>query len=137
MQIQPYLFFDGHCDEAIKFYTSTLGAEVTMLTRFKDNPEAKVSPMCAPGNEDKVMHASVRIGDSTILMSDGEVKDESVFKGFSLSMTVANDAEAQRLFAALAQGGKVKLPLAKTFFASSFGMLSDRFGVAWMVYVVA
>ena len=137
MQIQPYLFFDGRCDEAIEFYRSALGAEVTMLMRFKDNPDAKDSPMCTPGDENKVMHANLRIGEATILMSDGQARDKPAFEGFSLSLTVANDAEAKRLFAALAQGGKVTMPLAKAFFTSSFGMLADRFGVAWMVYVGA
>jgi PhnB protein len=132
MQVQPYLSFDGRCEEALEFYRKALGAEVTMLMRFKDSPEPS---MCRPGAENKVMHASVRIGESTVLLSDGCCKGDPGFKGFSLSLTAADDAEAERLFNALAEGGQVQMPLAKTFFSSRFGMLSDRFGVAWMVFV--
>ncbi|MDD2769578.1 MAG: VOC family protein [Methylococcus sp.] len=134
MQIQPYLFFDGRCDEAIEFYRSTLGAEVTMLLRFKDSPEP---PQCAlPADaEDKVMHASLRIGETTLLVADGMCCGQPSFQGFSLTLTVANENEADRLFAALADGGQVQLPLAKTFFSPRFGMVADRFGVSWMVLV--
>jgi len=132
MLIQPYLFFDGRCEEAINFYRGALGAEVTMLVRFKDSPEPAQNP---PGNENKVMHASIRIGDSTVLASDGDCQGKPSFQGFSLSLTAANEAEAKRLFGALAEGGQVQMPLAKTFFSPSFGMVADKFGVAWMVYV--
>ena len=135
MQIQPYLFFDGRCEEAINFYRKALGAEVERLTRFKDSPEPPQPGMTPPGSENKVMHASFRIGDTTILASDGNCKGKPVFLGFSLSLTVPNDAEAKRLFAALGDGGQVQMPLTKTFFSSSFGMVADRFGVSWMVYV--
>ena len=132
MLIQPYLFFDGRCEEAITFYRGTLGAEVTMLVRFKDSPEPAQNP---PGNENKVMHASIRIGDSTVLVSDGHCQGKPNFQGFSLSVSVANGAEAKRVFDALADGGQVQMPLTKTFFSPSFGMVADRFGVGWMVYV--
>jgi PhnB protein len=133
MQVQPYLFFEGRCEEALEFYRKTLGAEVTMLMRFKDSPERT---MCPPGDENKVMHANVRIGQTTLLVSDGRCGgEEATYQGFSLSLTVADDAEAKRVFAALADGGKIHMPLSKTFFASSFGMVADRFGVPWMVYV--
>jgi PhnB protein len=135
MQVQPYLFFDGRCEEAIEFYRRVLGAEVTMLMRFKDCPEPKEHGMTPPGAGDKVMHASVRIGDTTVLASDGECLGKPSFQGFALSATVANDAEAERVFAALSSGGQVRMALAKTFFSSRFGMLADRFGVSWMVYV--
>jgi PhnB protein len=135
MQIQPYLFFDGSCEEAIEFYRRTLGAQVTMLMRFKDSPEPPQPGMCPPGAEDKIMHASLRIGDTTVLASDGRCSGKPSFQGISLSLTVADDAEAERLFAALADGGQVQMPLAKTFFSSRFGMVADRFGVTWMVYV--
>ena len=134
MQIQPYLFFDGRCDEAIEFYRSALGAEVTMLMRFKDNPDPG---MGQPMAGDKVMHASLRIGETTILVSDGHCQGRPSFQGFSLSLTVRDDAEAERLFAALADGGQVQMPLAQTFFSSRFGMVADCFGVLWMVYVEA
>src|SRR3954465_14053225 len=135
MQVQPYLFFDGRCGEAAEFYPRVLGAEVTMLMRFSDSPEPHAPGMIPPGAENKVMHASFRIGDSTILASDGRCEGKEAFKGFALSLTVPNDAEADRRFAALAEGGQVQMPLTKTFFSSRFGMVADRFGVSWMIYV--
>ena len=134
MQVQPYLHFNGLCDQAIEFYKSAVGAKVEMLMRFKECPEPH-SPAMNPAMANKVMHASLRIGDSTVLVSDGRCDGQTKFDGFSMSITVSNDAEAQRAFNALAQGGKVNMPLAKTFFSSNFGMLVDRFGVSWMVYV--
>ena len=130
MQIQPYLFFNGRCEEAIEFYRTAVGAEVAMLMRYKDSPDP-----AAQANGDKVMHASVRVGDATVLMSDGHCTGEIKFEGFALSLTVKEVAEADRLFAALSDGGKVQMPLTKTFFSPRFGMLIDRFGVMWMVYV--
>ena len=137
MQIQPYLFFDGRCDEAIEFYRGALGAEVTMLMRFKDCPDPAQKAMMAPGIDDKVMHACLRIGDATVLASDGQCKGQMAPQGFALTITASDDAEATRLFNALGKGGQVQMPMGKTFFASSFGMLADRFGVAWMVIVPA
>ena len=135
MQVQPYLFFDGRCEEAIEFYRRALGAEVTMLMRFKDGPPAEgCGPGVAPPG-DKVMHANLRVGDSTVLVSDGRCEGRPNFQGFSLSLTVPNDAAAERLFAALSDGGQVQMPLTKTFFSSRFGMVADRFGVSWMIYV--
>jgi PhnB protein len=136
MLVQPYLFFDGRCEEALEFYRKTLGAEVTMLMRFKESPEPMPADMCPPGSDDKVMHASFTIGETTLMASDGRAQGKPVFQGFSLSLSAPNDAEAQRLYNALSEGGKVQMPLAKTFYASSFGMLADRFGVSWMVIVV-
>jgi len=135
MQVQPYLFFDGRCEEAVEFYRRALGAEVTMLMRFKDSPEPPDPGMVPPGSGDKVMHASFRIGDTTVLASDGRCATQPSFQGFSLSLTVPNEAEAERLFASLANGGQVQMPLTKTFFSSRFGMVADRFGVSWMIYV--
>ena len=135
MQIQPYLFFDGRCEEALEFYRGAVGAEVTMLMRFKDSPEPPQPGMVPPGAEKKVMHASFRIGDSTVLASDGRSLGQPSFQGFSLSLTVSNEAEAERLFASLADGGQVQTPLTKTFFSPRFGMVADRFGVSWMIYV--
>jgi PhnB protein len=131
-QVQPYLFFDGRCEEAVEFYRRALGAEVTMLMRFKDSPDPST---VAPGAGDKVMHASLRIGDSTVMASDGRCGGRPTFQGFALSLTVPSEAEAERLFAALTDGGQVQMPLAKTFFSPRFGMVADRFGVSWMVYV--
>ncbi len=134
MQIQPYLFFEGRCEEAIEFYRSALGAEVTMLMRYKDNPDPGTGP---PHAGEKVMHASLRIGETTILVSDGHCQGRPSFQGFSLSLTVPDDAEAERRFAALADGGQVQRPMAKTFFSSRFGMVTDRFGVLWIIYVAS
>jgi len=135
MQIQPYLFFDGRCDEAIEFYRTALGAEVGRLMRFKDSPEPPSAGMCAPGSENKVMHASFRIGDTTVMASDGRNTGKPNFQGFSLSLDVKDAAEGQRLFAALADGGQIQMPLTKTFFSPLFGMVADRFGVSWMIIV--
>lgn len=137
MQVQPYLFFDGRCEEAVAFYGKALGAEVTMLMRFKDSPEPQqpgTAPHCA---EDKIMHTSFRIGDTTVMASDGRCAGQAGFQGFSLSITAADVTEAERLFAALADGGQVQMPLTKTFFSPLFGMVADRFGVSWMIIVAS
>jgi PhnB protein len=133
MQIQPYLFLDGRCEEAIEFYRKNLGAEVTMIMRWKDCPEKGGMTTTPP--DDKVMHSSIRIGDSTILASDGQCSGQAKMQGFALSLTAKDATEAQRLFAALSDGGQVQMPLDKTFFSPAFGMVADRFGVSWMVYV--
>ena len=132
MQVQPYLFFDGRAEEAAEFYRRALGAEVTMLMRFKESPDPG---SCAPGSEEKVMHMSLRIGKTMVLASDGHCTGKPNFQGFSLSLTVANEAEADRAFKALGDGGQVQVPLTKTFFSPRFGMVADRFGVGWMVIV--
>lgn len=135
MLVQPYLNFDGRCAEAIEFYKNSLGAEVTCMMRFKDSPEPCDPGMVPPGNEDKVMHASLNIGETTVLASDCGCTGQPKFEGFSLSLSVPSEAEAERLFAALAEGGQVQMPLAKTFFSPRFGMVADQFGVSWMVLV--
>jgi PhnB protein len=132
MHLRPYLFFNGRCEEAIAFYQAKLGAEVTMLMRFKDAPEPGATP---PGAEDKVMHASLRIGDVTVLASDGQCQGQPQFQGFSLSLTAPSEDDAEKIFTALSDGGVVQMPLAKTFFSPRFGVVADRFGVSWMVYV--
>jgi PhnB protein len=137
MQVQPYLFFDGRCEEAIEFYREALGAEVTMLMRFKDCPETGPGCTPTPGTENKVMHANLRIGNATVLASDGQCAGKTNFQGFGLSLDAPDDAEAERLFGALADGGQVQMPMTKTFFATRFGMVADRFGVTWMVIVPA
>jgi PhnB protein len=136
MQVQPYLFFDGRCEEALEFYKAKLGAKVEMLMRFKESPEPP-PPDCMPaGSENKVMHSCFRIGDTAVMASDGMARGEPSFKGFSLSITVPNEREADRVFAALADGGgQAQMPLAKTFFSPKFGMVADKFGVSWMVIV--
>jgi len=135
MRVETYLFFNGHCEEAIEFYKKILGAEVTMLVRFKDSPEPPQPGMVPSGSENKIMHASFRIGDTMLMASDGHCTGQTNFQGFSESLTVANEAEADRKFAALAEGGQVQMPLTKTFWSPRFGMVTDRFGVGWMVSV--
>ena len=135
MQVQPYLFFDGRCEEALEFYKKTLGAKVEMLMRFKESPEPHQPGMISPGSEEKVMHAALRIGEATVMASDGRCMGHPSFQGFALSVNARDGAEAERLFAGLAEGGQVQMPLAKTFFSPSFGMVADRFGVSWMVIV--
>ena len=135
MQVQPYLFFEGRTEEALEFYRKALGAEVTALMRFKECPEPPGEGGCAPTSPDKVMHSSFRVGDTTIMASDGRCSGTSSFQGFALSINATDDAHAERVFAALSDGGQVQMPLGKTFFASRFGMVADRFGVSWMVIV--
>ncbi len=135
MVVQPYLFFDGRCEQALDFYRGALGAEVTMLMRYQDAPDPPPPGMVAPGSESKVMHASFRIGETTVMASDGRCQGQPEFRGFSLSLTAADEAEADRTFAALAEGGQVQMPLGKTFFSPRFGMVADRFSVSWMVIV--
>jgi PhnB protein len=135
MKVEPYLFFDGRCEEAIQFYQSTLGATDVVLMRFKESPEPHQPGTVPPDAERKIMHANFRIGDTTLMASDGRCTGQPRFEGFALSLSAADDAEAERLFEALADGGQVQMPLAKTFFSSRFGMVADRFGVLWMVIV--
>ncbi|MEO8353952.1 MAG: VOC family protein [Chthoniobacteraceae bacterium] len=135
--IQPYLFFGGRCDEAIAFYKNAVGAEVEMLMRYNESPDPTPPGMLAPGFEKKVMHASLKIGDSVVMASDGcGGPDEGKFDGFSLSLAVPTEADANRVFTALSEGGEVRMPLTKTFWSPCFGMLTDCFGVGWMVNVV-
>ena len=136
MRVEPYLFFNGRCEEAVEFYKKALGAKVAMLMRFKDSPEPHAPGMLPPGSENKVMHVSFRVGDTTVMASDGFCKGQTDFQGLSLSLTVSNEAEADRVFAALADGGHVQMPLNKTFWSPRFGMVTDRFGLGWMVTVM-
>lgn len=136
MQIQPYLFYEGCCEAALDFYRAALGAEVLMLMRYKENPEPPQPGCMAPGSEEKVMHASFRIGETTLMASDGMCTGTANFKGFVLSIAAASEAEVDRLFNALAQGGTVQMAPAKTFWSPRFGMVTDRYGVAWMVSVM-
>ncbi|MCG7757497.1 MAG: VOC family protein [Nitrosomonas sp.] len=133
--IQPYLMFGGRCEEALEFYRSALGAQIDMLLHFSESPDPTPPGMLPAGFENKVMHASFRIAGNVLMASDGcEVGTQ--FKGFSLSISVATEAEADRYFAALSDGGQVQMPLTKTFWSPRFGMLTDRFGIAWMINVV-
>lgn len=134
MQVQPYLFFDGRCEEAVDFYRRTLGAEVTSLMRWKEMPNPQPG-MIPPGSEEKIMHMTFKLGDQTVMASDGRNQGRPNFQGFSLTLTVENEAKAEQLFAALSDGGQVQMPMTKTFFSSRFGMVADKFGVGWMVLV--
>jgi PhnB protein len=130
MEVQPYLNFDGRCQEALDFYREAIGAKIVMLMHFKDAPDQS---MITPGVGDKVMHAQVQIGDSVVLASDGRNTGTRNFQGFALTITAMDEAEADKMFAALSTGGQVTMPLSKTFFSPRFGMLTDKFGVGWMV----
>ncbi|MCZ7635496.1 MAG: VOC family protein [Verrucomicrobia bacterium] len=132
--VQPYLFFGGRCDEALTFYQKALGATVDMVMRFKESPDPPPPGVLPAGFEDKIMHSSFRVGGTTVMASDGCEPDQK-FAGFSLSLSVPTEAEADRAFAALAEGGQVRMPLGKTFWTSRFGMVTDRFGIGWMVSV--
>jgi PhnB protein len=133
MKVQSYLFFDGRCEEALEFYKRAVGAEVTMLMRNRESPEPPPPGMLPPGSENKIMHAQFTVGDTELMASDGHCKGKPHFEGVSLALSVPDDATARKRFDALAAGGHVDMPLTRTFFSSSFGMLHDRFGVGWMV----
>jgi PhnB protein len=133
--VQPYLSFNGACEQAIEFYKKALGAQVEMMMRFKDSPEPCPPGMLPPGHENKVMHSSLRIGQTVLMASDGCGQEKPGFNGFSLSLSLRTEAEAEQAFNALAEGGQVQMPLAKTFWSPRFGMVQDRFGVSWMVNV--
>ena len=139
-KVEPYLFFAGRTDEAIEFYKTAVGAQVEMLMRFKESPEPPPPGMLAPGWENKVMHSSFRIGETVVMASDGcgtDLQECRGFSGFSLSLSLKTEAEAECAFNALAAGGQVRMPLTKTFWSLRFGMLQDKFGVGWMINVVA
>lgn len=138
MKVEPYLMFEGRCEEALNFYRSALGAQVTVLMRVKDNPDPAAGQGCAEGGgpgptPEMVMHATFTVGDTQIMASDGMGSGKTNFEGISLALSPASKAEAQRLFNALADGGQVQMPLTKTFFSQAFGMVADRFGVPWLV----
>ena len=130
MQIEPYLFFEGRTEEALQFYQQKLGAKVDAIIRYKENPEPKYNP---PNSDEKVMHSLFRIGDTKVMASDGNCAGKPSFQGFALTLNASSPAEAEQRFNALAEGGKVQMPLGETFFAERFGMVADRFGVSWMV----
>ena len=133
MKVQPYLFFDGRCEEALEFYKGVLGAEIIMLMRFKESPDRVPPGMIVPGSEDKIMHSCIRIGETEVMASDGRCTGKPAFQGVSLSLEVPSEAEADRLFNVLGEGGQVQMPIGKTFFSPRFGIVADRFGVSWMI----
>jgi PhnB protein len=137
--VHPYVCFEGRCEEALNFYTKALGAKVDMLMRFKDAPPGNEG--CANGGTpppgDKVMHASFHVGESMLMATDGMCAGQAAFQGISLSLSLPAEAEAKKAFTALAAGGQVMMPLGKTFFSPCFGMVTDKFGVCWMIIVPA
>ena len=134
--IQPYLFFNGRCEQAVEFYRKAVGAQVDMMMRYKESPEPPPPGRIPPGFENKIMHTSFRIGATTVMASDGCSAESPKFEGFSLALSVSSEAEADRVFAGLSDGGKVEMPLMKTFWSPRFGMLTDRFGIGWMISVM-
>ena len=132
MNVEPYLFFEGRTEEALQFYEQKLGAKIEALMRYKENPEPKYNP---PNSANKVMHALFSIGDTKVMASDGNCTGKPSFQGFALTINAKDAAEAKQRFDALAEGGQVQMPLAETFFAKTFGMVKDKFGVHWMVGV--
>jgi PhnB protein len=137
MRVQPYLFFEGRCEEALEFYQGAVGAEVLMLMRFSECPDPLPPGMVPPGSEDKVMHAAFRVGETEVLASDGRCAGQPRFGGVSLALSVPDAAEADRLFGALGEGGQVQMPIGPTFFSPRFGIVADRFSVSWMVMAEA
>jgi PhnB protein len=133
INVQPYLFFNGRCEEALEFYRKALGAKITIMMRYKESPD----PAAAHGAGDKIMHANISIGETQIMASDGRGDEGPNFQGFALTINAPHEAEAERLFAALADGGEVQTPLTKTFYSPRFGMVTDRFGVLWMILTAA
>ena len=129
MRVEPYVYFQGRCEEALEFYRGAIDADGTVVARFSDIPGSQPGPDA----EDNVAHAVLRIGDTVVLASDGQGGGQADFSGFSLSLTASDDAEAERLFAALSDGGNVQVPMTATPFASRFGLVADRFGVPWTV----
>jgi PhnB protein len=136
MKVEPYLFFNGRCEEALEFYRRALGAEVTALMRMKDSPEPLPPGMSVAGSENRIMHAVFRIGETQLMASDGMPASKPDFKGFALSIEAPDEATARQWFAALGEGGQEQMPLARTFYSPCFGMIADRFGVSWMVIVL-
>ena len=135
MQVQPYLFFEGRCEEAVKFYQSALGAKVEGMMRYKESPESMPAGKLPPGSGDKIMHAAFNVGTTTVMASDGMCSGKPQFSGVSLTLNVKDEAEADRMFNGLAAGGEVQMPLQKTFYSPRFGMVRDKFGLGWMVIV--
>jgi PhnB protein len=133
--VQAYLNFEGRCDEALEFYRHAIGAEVGMVMRFNESPEPQPPGFVPPGSDSKVMHAQFNIGDTVIMAADGRCTGRPSFQGITLSINVPTEADADKYFNALAEGGQVRMPLAKTFFSPRFGMVADKFGVNWMIYV--
>jgi PhnB protein len=130
MQVNPYLFYDGNCEAAFKFYEKALGAKIEMMLRNEEAPESMPAP---PDRKKKIMHGRISIDGEVLMASDAPPDHFHKPQGFSVSLTVAEPAEAERRFKALSEGGNVNMPFGKTFFSKGFGMCVDQFGIPWMV----
>lgn len=137
MFVQPYIDFAGRCEEAIHFYREALGAEVTAMMRNEESPDPLPEEFMKPGKEKLILHSMLQVGETTVMATDGCASRDSEFAGISLSITVPDVDAADRVFAALSDGGAVTMPLDKTFWSPRFGMVTDRFGVHWMVNTVS
>lgn len=135
MKVEPYLMLSGRCEEALAFYGQAVGAQTTMVMRFDESPDKNHPMPLPPGWDKKIMHSAMTVGDTTVMLSDGMSTEPASFSGVTLSISADNEAQAKQVFAALSAGGKVFMPLGKTFWSPCFGMTSDRFGVSWMVGV--
>jgi PhnB protein len=133
MRVEPYLFFEGKAEEAINFYRKVVDAKDVQIMRYKDSPEPG---HCPTADTNKIMHAAIHIGETLVMLSDGNCTGQPKFDGIALSLSVKTDADADRYFANLSEGANVILPITKTFFSSRFGMLKDKFGVMWMIIVM-
>jgi PhnB protein len=133
--ITPYLFFSGRCEEALDFYKRALGAEVIQVMRFHESPDPVPEGMLQPGFENKIMHSAFRIQGTTMMASDG-CNDQAKFNGFSLALTLGDENQAKQYFFALSEGGTVVMPIGPTFWSPCYGIVTDAFGVQWMVMVL-
>lgn len=136
MLVEPYLFFNGRCEEAIECYRRIFGSPAAELMRYQDSPEPPPMPL-PPDWGPKIMHGALRIGDTLVMASDGCSAEPAPFAGFSLSVTMPNAEAAALAFERLAEGGDIRMPLGATFFSPCFGMVADRFGICWMLIVAA
>lgn len=133
--IQPYVFLRGRCEEAIAYYKAKLGAEITMMMRFSDNPDKPSHSKVPAALHDKIMHAQITVAGATLMLSDGMKSGPIENQAISLSLSVQSEAEADRIFNALAADGRVEMPMGPAFFAKQFGAVVDKFGVSWMIMV--
>ncbi|HEY1503898.1 MAG TPA: VOC family protein [Stellaceae bacterium] len=130
MQTSPYLLFTGECESAFKFYETHLGGKILVMMKHAGTPAEGQVPV---EWNDKIMHGRIQLGDTVVMASDAPPGRQQKAQGFRLSLSFDKSAEAERAFNALADGGSVEMPFAKTFFAERFGMVTDRFGTPWMI----
>jgi len=129
MNVQTYLFFDGRCEEAIEFYKAVFGADLLYSMRFREGPPNLVTAE----NEEKIFHATMRFGETVINLSDDLKQERGSFGGFAILAHLDNDASAEEAFESLQEGGRVGMPIQEVFWASRYGIVTDRFGVTWKI----